>query len=177
MGHNETNTVRLNGVPAEEEPKLIARTVKTIAEHTGARPKGWLGAGLQETSSTLGHLCDAGIEYVADWCNDDQPYVMTLADQRKLSCVPYSFEINDKVAYEVHHFTPEAFSSAARRQFDVLYAEGESQARVMPIALHPYISGVAYRVKAVSEVLEHVCGHDDVWLATGSEIAAEARHL
>ena len=46
--------------------------------------KGWLSAGLQETWDTLDHLVDNGCEYVADWCNDDQPYQMTLDDGRTI---------------------------------------------------------------------------------------------
>ena len=43
-----------------------------------ARPVGWLGSGLQETWDTLDLLAAEGCEYVCDWTNDDQPYVMTL---------------------------------------------------------------------------------------------------
>ena len=37
-------------------------------------PSGWLGPGLTETWETLDLLAEEGIEYVADWVNDDQPY-------------------------------------------------------------------------------------------------------
>ena len=50
----------------------------TIARVAGQRPKGWLGSGLQETWNTLDFLAAEGVEYVCDWTNDDQPYVMTL---------------------------------------------------------------------------------------------------
>ena len=33
-----------------------------------------------------------------------------------------------------------------KRQFDVLYAEGEHSARVMAICLHPFIIGVPHRI-------------------------------
>lgn len=176
MGHNETNTVRLNEVPANEEGELIRRTVAAIKTATGAAPKGWLGAGLQETWNTLGHLADNGIEYVADWCNDDQPYLMRVPAGR-MACVPYSFETNDKTAYETQHLTPDEFGALIQRQFDVLYREGETQARVLPIALHPYISGVPHRIDMLDRVLNYICSHDDVWLPTGSELAAVAREL
>ena len=44
LGHNKTNTTRLNAVPAEEEHELILadRTKKA----TGRGPVGWLGSGL-----------------------------------------------------------------------------------------------------------------------------------
>jgi allantoinase len=179
MGHNETNTKRLNdpSLAPGEDAAIVQRTVARIAQATGRAPTGWLGAGLQENRDTLPQLLDAGIEYVADWCNDDQPYRMTLADGRTIASVPYSYELNDKVACEINAVTSEAFSAMIRRQFDVLWREGETQARVMPIALHPYITGVAHRIGALDSALEHICRHDGVWLATGAELAAVAREL
>lgn len=177
MGHNETNSVRLNEVPASEEGDLIRRTVAAITEATGSPPKGWLGAGLQETWQTLDHLADCGIDYVADWCNDDQPYLMRLATGRRMACVPYSFETNDKSGYEVQHLTADEFAALVQRQFDVLYRESATQARVLALALHPYISGVPHRIEALERIFSHICGRNDVWLATGSELAAVARDL
>lgn len=177
IGHCESNAVRLNDVAPEEEPELIKRTLDVIEHATGQRPKGWLGAGLQESWDTLHHLADVNIEYVADWCNDDQPYLMNLDEGRRLTSVPYSFEINDKGAYEMLNQTPVEFSDMIIRQFDVLYREGDVQGRVLPIALHPYISGVAHRIDAVDRALAHICRHDRIWLATGSEIASVSRQL
>jgi allantoinase len=177
IGHCRNNCVRLNEVSPDEESEVIRDTIRTIAEAVGAAPVGWLGAGLQESWQTLDLLAGVGITYVADWCNDDQPYLMRTAGNNRLAAVPYSFEINDKGAYETLHQTPEEFGAMIRRQFDVLHREGETQARVLPIALHPYISGVAHRIDALDKAFEHICRHDDVWLATGAEIAAAARDL
>lgn len=177
MGHNETNVTRLNDVAAAEEEGIIRRTIDTIEKATGAKLKGWMGAGLQETWQTLDYLHKADIEYVADWCNDDQPFRMDLGGGRTLACVPYSFDINDKLVYEIITQPPEEFGAMIRRQFDVLYREGETQARVLPIALHPYLSGAAHRIPALESAFEYICRHDHVWLATGSEIAAFARDL
>jgi hypothetical protein len=57
-----------------------------------------------------------------------------------------------------------------RRQFDVLYRESADSGRVMALALHPYITGMPHRIDALDSALAYVCRHDDVWLATGSEI-------
>jgi len=175
MGHNETNTHRLNEVPAGEDAHIVRRTVETIRMHTGTAPKGWLGSGLQETWDTLDHLVDNGLTYVADWVNDDQPYKMTLEGGRSIMSVPYSTQLNDKPAFEKYHVTPDEFAAMIKRQFDVLWREGETQARVLGIALHPYISGVPHRIGALDAALEHICKHDDVWLATGAEIAEAGR--
>ncbi len=90
MGHNESNTRRLNEAGPGEEAQIVRNTFATIEKATGKRPKGWLSAGLQETWDTLDHLVDNGCQYVADWCNDDQPYQMTLDDGRTIVSMPYT---------------------------------------------------------------------------------------
>jgi len=172
MGHNQTNTIRLNSVPADQEPIIIDDTLKTIEEATGTRPRGWLGSGLQETWNTPDLLARAGCTYVADWVNDDQPYRMTLPEGRSLISVPYSTELNDKPVFEKKHWSGEQFGEMIKRQFDVLYREGADSGRVMAIALHPYLTGVPHRIDAFDAALAHIARHEHVWFATGSEIAA-----
>ena len=175
MGHNESNNRRLNAVPSEEEGAVIKRTVDMIAKASGRKVRGWLSSGLNETWNSLDHFADSGLDYVADWANDDQPYVMTLDDGRTLMSVPYTFELNDKPAFEKHGRTAEEFDTMIRRQFDVLWREGETQARVMAIALHPYITGFPHRIGALDSALEYICKREGVWLATGAEIADAGR--
>ncbi len=175
MGHNESNTRRLNEVPPGEEKGVIERSIAEIERASGVRPVGWLGSGLQETWTTLDNLVDAGVEYVADWVNDDQPYQMTLDDGRTIMSIPYSTELNDKPAFDKMHMTAEQFDIMIRRQFDVLYRESEDSARVIGIALHPYITGVPHRIDALDSALAYICKHEGVWLATGQEIARAGR--
>ena len=169
MGHNESNTRRLNTVPPEEERCIIHDSLARIEKATGKKPVGWLGSGLQETWNTLDYLVEEGCRYVADWVNDDQPYLMNL-DGKTLVSLNYSYEINDKPAFADHHRTPDEFERMIRRQFDVLYREGASSGRVMAIALHPYIIGAPHRIGALDSALEYICSHEGVWLATGEEI-------
>ena len=171
MGHNESNTRRLNDAPPGEEAGIIRRTLATIADATGTRPVGWLGSGLQETWDTLDLLAAEGCEYVGDWVNDDQPYGMKLAGGRRIVAMPYSQEINDKPAFERQHRTAEEFKDMICRQFDVLYREGADSGRVMAIAIHPYLTGVPHRIDAFDAALAHICQHQGVWKATGAEIA------
>jgi peptidoglycan/xylan/chitin deacetylase (PgdA/CDA1 family) len=171
MGHNESNTRRLNEAPPGEESNIIKRALGTIEKATGTRPIGWLGSGLQETWNTLDHLVAGGCEYVSDWTNDDQPYVMTLDGGRRLIAMPYSHEINDKPAFEKFHRTADEFRDMICRQFDVLYREGAQSGRVMAIAIHPYLTGVPHRIDAFDAALGYICGHQRVWKATGGEIA------
>ena len=137
---------------------------------SGKRPRGWLSSGLQETWESVDILATEGCQYVCDWTNDDQPYVMELEAGRRLLSVPYSYDINDKPVFETKHRMPADFTEMICRQFDVLYNEGAQSGRVMAIALHPYIIGMPYRIGALDKALEYICGHPDVWLTTGGEI-------
>ncbi len=159
MGHCESNTRRLNAAAPGEEPRIIKNALATIEKATGARPRGWLGSGLQETWDTLDLLAAEGCDYVCDWTNDDQPYMMTLEGGRTLVSVPYSHEINDKPAFENFYRTADQFREMICRQFDVLYREGAQSGRVMAIAIHPYLTGVPHRIDAFAEALGYICRH------------------
>jgi len=171
MGHNESNTRRLNEAPPGEEAQIIKRTLATIERASGTRPKGWLSSGLQETWDSLDLLAAEGCQYVWDWCNDAQPYIMHLDGGRRLVSVPYPQQTNDKPAYERMYVSPDEFRGMICRTFDVLYREGADSGRVLPIALHPYISGVPHRIGALDAALEYICRHEGVWRITGAEIA------
>ena len=162
-------------LPPGEEPRVIERTLATIAKASGKRPVGWLGSGLQETWDTVDLLAANGVEYVADWVNDDQPYAMSLDGGKSILSVPYSHEINDKPAFENHHRSADEFRDMICRAFDVLYREGAESGRVMAICLHPYITGVPHRIGALDAALDYISRHDRVWKATGAEIARHYR--
>jgi hypothetical protein len=126
---------------------------------------------------TLDLLAEQGVDYVCDWVNDDQPYLMELASNRSIVSVPYSHDINDKPAFEHMRFTAAQFQEMICRQFDTLYREGAESGRVMAIALHPYITGVPHRIGALDAALAYICRHEGVWRTTGSEIAQHYRKV
>jgi peptidoglycan/xylan/chitin deacetylase (PgdA/CDA1 family) len=169
MGHNQSNVRRLNTLPQGTEREVVRATLDRIAAAAGRKVAGWMGSALQETWNTLDYLAEYGCKYVADWVNDEQPYLMNVGGKR-LCSIPYSTEINDKVALEYHHVTPEEFGNMIRRQFDVLHREGERSGRVMAIAIHPYLMGVPHRIDAFDSALKYITSKPGVWLATGEEI-------
>ncbi len=171
LGHNNTNARLLNAIPPDREREVVLSTFDRIEKSTGVRPKGWLGSGLQETWNTLDYLIEAGCEYVCDWCNDDQPYLMNVGGKRLVS-LPYSLEINDLPFVMRGRGSPDEWEAAVRRTFDVLYREGAESGRVMAIPLHPFVTGVPHRIDALDRALRYICGHEGVWRAKGSEIVA-----
>jgi len=170
MGHNESNTRRLNEAAPGEEVNIIRRTLDTIGKASGQRPTGWLSSGLQQTWETLDHLAAEGVVYQADWCNDDQPYVMNLDQGRSIIAMPYTQQLNDKSAIERRFVSADGFGQMICDQFDVLYEDGLKTGRVMSICLHPFLTGHPHRSKYFAKALAHITARQEVWLATGSEI-------
>ena len=169
MGHGQTNALRLNEMSPEQEREAIFEALDRIEAACGTRPVGWLGPGLAETWNTLEYLSQAGIRYVCDWANDDQPYTMQIGSPPMVS-LPYSVQTNDVPAYfDMKASVPE-FERTLKAQFDTLYREGADSGRVMAIAVHPFLTGQPHRIGALDSALEYICSHEHVWLATGREI-------
>lgn len=153
----------------DDQRGAISATVETIRSFTGRPPRGWESPGLTETENTLDFLRAAGIEYVANWPIDDLPSVLKTRHGSILQ-VPYTLETNDIVVHAVQQLPSDAFMQRCIAQFDQLYRDGESNARVMAISLHPYLTGVPHRFGFFEKALDHIMAQADVAWMTGEEI-------
>ncbi len=153
----------------DDEKGAIEATIKTIKDFTGKAPRGWESPGLTETDETLDLLQEAGIEYVADWCLDDQP-VMLKTRAGSIVSVPYTLEINDVAVHAVQQHSSDELFKRGRDQFDRLYQEGAKIPRVMAISVHSYLTGATHRIKYLEMLYDHILGHKDVVMWTGAEI-------
>jgi peptidoglycan/xylan/chitin deacetylase (PgdA/CDA1 family) len=153
----------------EDQRGMVRKSIETIRQFTGKAPRGWLGPGLTETWDTLDILAEEGIEYVSDWVSDEQPFEIKTS-ARPLVVVPYSLEINDiPIMLIQHHEAPQLFNRA-RDQFDRLYEEGQESARIMAIAVHPYISGVPHRIKYFEQIYAYMKQKSGVLFWKGEDV-------
>jgi len=170
MAHGPHNAMLFTGMEEDAERTIINDSIDAIASLTGIRPRGWLGPALTETGNTLDLLAEAGIDYVADWCNDELPYEMRTR-KGSILAVPYTLEIGDIPHFLFHGGSGPDFERMIVDQFNVMYHEGENIPRVLAIALHPFIVGHPFRAYYLERALAHIRGHLDVWLTTGGAIA------
>ena len=166
MGHGFK---QLSTALIKDEREMVRRSVETIREFTGKPPRGWLGPGLTETWETPELLVDHGIEYVCDWVADEQPFEMKTGAGPLVS-VPYSVELNDIPMMLVQHHKAEELFNRTRDQFDRLYEEGAESARIMTIAVHPYVTGVAHRIKYFEQVYEYMAQRSGVLFWKGEQV-------
>ncbi|MEU7482031.1 polysaccharide deacetylase family protein [Lentzea sp. NPDC042327] len=162
LAHGETNSKLHTGLTEEREREVLADVVNTIEDATGIRPRGWMGPGLTETSRTPELLAELGLSYVLDWTADDQPFRLTVPG---MISVPYSVELNDLMLLD--RSGPD-FLRMVEDQYEVLHAEG---GRVLALALHPFVTGQAFRHKYLDRALAHLAAAPDVWLTTSDDIA------
>jgi peptidoglycan/xylan/chitin deacetylase (PgdA/CDA1 family) len=170
FSHGVYNTRYSYGMSPEQERAMIVDSRETIAKWTGQPMSGWLAPALSNNPWTMDLLAEEGVLYTCDLFHDDQPTPINVKAGRLVS-VPYSLEMNDVIVYNSNLYTPRHYGTVIRRQFDQLYREGASSGTVMCIPLHPYLVGQPHRIEPFAEALRYIAGHDDVWLATGREIA------
>lgn len=126
--------------------------------------------GLSETARTPELLRQAGVEYVADWVADEVPFWLQTT-YGLLLALPYSIEINDmELILRQRRSAPE-FRERLIDQYEQLWRDGDRVARVMAIALRPFLIGQPHRIRCLAEVLDYLRSRSGVWFATGSEIA------
>ncbi len=169
MSHGLYNTRYHWNYSEQEERDAIEHCVQIHQRLTGRRLQGWFSPAVSCTVNTPDLVAEAGIDYYCDLYHDDQP-TPVLTKNGTIISVPYSMDLNDAMVYKQPVEGAE-FAQMITDHFDTMYREGEDNPRVMCIALHPYMMGAPHRIKHLDRALGYIAGHDDVWFATGSEIA------
>jgi peptidoglycan/xylan/chitin deacetylase (PgdA/CDA1 family) len=170
LAHGKNNSTLQTGMDEVKERAYLTEIVDVLKKSTGKAPKGWLGPALSETFNTPNILEELGLNYVCDWCADDQPFRLNTKQGRMIS-VPYAIEVNDIPLFLGQGMSGPDFAQLVTDQFDVLYEEGKNTGRVMCLALHPFLIGQPFRSKYLDKALAHIKSHKSVWHATSDEIA------
>ena len=153
----------------EDQAAMIARSMDTLEKFTGKRPLGWLGPGLTQTYETPELLAAAGVKYIGDWVYDDEPTEIHTANG-PLVTLPYSVENNDIPMMIVQHHEAAYWTQKCVDTFERYYEEGAERAKIMAIAIHPYISGQPFRIKYLEQVYGFINRHPGVLHWNGEQI-------
>ncbi|OYX70341.1 MAG: polysaccharide deacetylase [Rhizobiales bacterium 32-66-11] len=153
----------------DDQRGMIFRSMDILEKFTGKRPKGWLGPGLTQTLETPENLAEAGVKYIGDWVWDDEPCDITTA-KGPLVTLPYTVEHNDIPMMAVAHHESPYWVQRFKDSIDRLHAEGEERAKILAVAIHPYISGQPHRIKYLEQIYEYAASLGDVLFWNGEEI-------
>ena len=163
----------------DEQREILEKTQKIIKGLTGKAPVGYRTPSGDWHEHTPYILSEMGFSYSSSMRGDDKPYY-TLLDGKESDLVeiPSKWEMDDYVAQAYSVYPPEPAGldriSCYRsvqdndiREFHGYYDLGLCIVYLM----HPQISGAPGRNLVLEEVLKEVTSHDDVWIATGSQVA------
>ena len=114
---------------------------------------------------------EQGFLYSADSYADELPYWVDGPHGPHL-IVPYTLDANDMRFATAQGFNSgDQFFTYLKDTFDVLYAEGIDQPKMLSVGLHCRLAGRPGRTAALERFLDYVQGHDKVWVATRLDIA------
>lgn len=170
-GHGRTNSERQSVLDEAGERRLIEESTAAIVAAEGVAPRGWLSPWIAESHATPDLLAEAGYQYTLNWCADDQPIWMQTRAGRLLA-IPYPQEVNDIPSIVARKDGAAQFADMIVEDFEErLRQVRDGIPQVMGIALHPYLIGQPYRLRALRQALAHVAAaRDTVWITTAGGI-------
>lgn len=153
----------------DDQRASIRKAVDIIENFGGQKVRGWFGPGLTQTFDTLDYLSEAGIEYIGDWVADDDPVTLKTS-HKPVVALPYNFEVHDIVMMALQHLPSAEWHARAMDYFDCLYAESTERAKIMSLAVHPYLSGVPHRFMHVQRTFAELLARPGVVCWDGATI-------
>jgi peptidoglycan/xylan/chitin deacetylase (PgdA/CDA1 family) len=153
----------------QEEREYIGSSIDALRSATGASPAGWLGPEYGESARTPQLLAEAGIRYVCDWTNDEQPYPMKVP-HGELFALPIMLELDDVNALWDRHVPIDRYARMLTEGLDTIYRDSAETGRAMVLNLHPWLIGQPFRAVYLDQALGDMMRRQGVWAATGSEI-------
>lgn len=154
------------------EKKQVADALAAIEKAAGARPKGWHGPEYGESSRTPAVLAAAGLEYVLDWPNDEQPYEMR-TPAGPLTALPMLCDFDDVFAHWYRKLSMRRWELSIKDALDWMLKDGEKRPRMLLLNLHPWLIGAPWRISYLDAVLADLKKREGVWHSTAGEIAQE----
>lgn len=163
----DMNGTIATGLPIEDERALIARSLDTLEQATGTRPKGWLSVARSQSWNTLDLLREAGLTYCCDWTNDELPYRFS----NGLIDLPLNHELSDRQIVATQQQSADSWAQQLGDAFDWLANEAKRYGgRMLPIHLTPYIIGLPYRIGALEALLARLVAREEAWFASGNAV-------
>jgi hypothetical protein len=167
----DMNGTIASGMAEEDERRLIRSARETLEKAVGASPRGWQSIARSQSWNTPRLLVEEGFEYVCDWVNDDLPYTMSTPAGAIVS-VPFNHELSDRQLITVQQQSMDSVAQQMRDALSWLKAEAAryGSARVLPLSLTPYITGLPYRMDAFEALLADLSGDRDIWFAAAGDL-------
>ena len=159
-----------------EQSAEVTKGCAALSALTGQRPTGFRIPAGNGAPGFIEALREHGMRWSSSWRGDDLPFAHPTAPE--VIELPLHYELEDEpyFAFNLSPAVPPAQSRIAsyshtlgNLQMD--FAGFHRFGLCYVLRLHPEIIATPGRIGVLRELLQSIQQHDDVWLATGAEIA------
>jgi peptidoglycan/xylan/chitin deacetylase (PgdA/CDA1 family) len=165
-------------LPAAAERDLAFRAADVLEKLTGARPAGVRTPSWDFSPHTLGVIRELGLLYDSSLMADDEPYeLLERGEPTGIVELPVDWIRDDAAYFLMDRYTalrpytpPRDVVGIWREEFLGAY----ENRGVFQLTMHPHVIGHRSRLRVLTELLDEIAAHDDLWYATHEQIA---RHV
>jgi peptidoglycan/xylan/chitin deacetylase (PgdA/CDA1 family) len=159
-----------------EQSAEVAKGCAALSALTGQRPTGFRIPAGNGAAGFIEALREHGIRWDSSWRGDDLPFAHPTAPE--VIELPLHYELEDEpyFAFNLSPAVPPAQSRIAsyshtlgNLQMD--FAGFHRFGLCYVLRLHPEIIATPGRIGVLRQLLQSIQQHDDVWIATGAEVA------
>lgn len=168
----------LSAMGLDEQLETVERSQSAFESRLGIRPAGFRAGRGSYARGLPAALAGAGFTWSSSWHGDDLPHfhageactLVELSRHHELDDFPYFvFNLDPPIPKGSPRIasTREVLRNWIL-EFDAYRAEG----LCFVLTVHPEIIATAGRIGLLQEFMDHVTSHEDVWIATGGDVAA-----
>lgn len=181
IGHHGYAHERFAGKSVREQVEIIEKAQEVLEALIGKEVIGFRTPSGDWSEETPGLLYERGFKYSSSMRGDDRPYRTVInGEETDFIEIPTKWEVDDYVAmaYSMYPAEPQGQDriSSYRNVADNFLMEFEGHHKFglcISYMFHPQVIGSPGRIKILDRLLREVTSKDDVWVATGREIAAQ----
>lgn len=177
IGHGwNMDRVHHGGLDPAIERQWIEDSLAALARWSAQPIRGWLSPARSQSAATPDLLRGAGLEWCADWVNDELPYPQHTA-HGALWSLPLSLELEDRfvIGENLHAEAEWADQVIDACEFLLAEARGLGQGRLLSLSLTPWVIGQPHRIGHLERVLRHLASRRALlWNAPPSTILRTA---
>jgi len=160
--HGTTYSIAL-GPSRSTERDFLLEKLNITQSITGQKCSGFNALWMQHTPNTNSLLQELGFTYYVDDLSRDIPFTK-LANGKPIAVVPYTFRNHD-IQMINQGYTSRDIYDQLTDEFLELYAESQTQRRMMTISIHDNIGGAPAFIRAYRKFLQDIVAKPNVWFA------------
>jgi len=155
--------------PPADEAAFMRDCAASVTAASGAPVTGWISQDFLQSGNAVISARAAGLRYVADFANDDMPFMLDGVED--VVCVPAQYELDDvRVLYD-RRVNAWDYADMLVEGYGVLAAEARTAPKVMSLSIHPWVLGMPHRFRHLSGAIERIVATGGYWNPTAGELA------